>query len=87
MTTTEQILVIYLSIALAAFLTLGIIVMIAGIRLFKTLQRIANKAENVVQTAEHVGQVLSNVSGPLGMLQMLRNLAGMVSKDKRGKAK
>ncbi len=86
MTTTEQILVIYLSIALAVFLTLGIIFMIQGMRIMKSVQRIVDKAENVVEKAEHVGQVLSNVSGPLGILQILRNLGGMATKDsKRGK--
>jgi uncharacterized membrane protein len=86
MTTTEQILVIYLSIALAVFLTLGIILMIQGIRISKSVQRIVDKAEHVVQSAEHVGQVLSNVSGPLGILQILRNLGGIATKDKkRGK--
>ncbi len=87
MNTAEQILVIFLSVALAAFLTLAIILTIQGIRLLKTVQRIADKAESVVQTAEHVGQVLQNVSGPLGILNMIKNIMNVSHKNnKRGKS-
>ena len=86
MTTTENILVIFLSTALAIFLTVAIILTFQGIRLVKTLQRIADKAESAVKKAEHVGEILQNVSGPLGVLNMIKNIAKVVNQKKGGKS-
>jgi membrane protein implicated in regulation of membrane protease activity len=86
MNEAEQILVVFLSTALAVFLTLSIILTVQGIRVMRTVQRIAEKAETIVETAEHVGTVLKNVSGPLGVLQIVRNIVDVTNnKQKRGR--
>jgi cell division protein FtsB len=88
MDTAYQILVIILSAALALFLVLSIVVASQIIRLLRTVQRIAEKAETVIETAEHVGNIFQNVSGPLGVMRMVKNIVDAVhnnKKHKRGK--
>jgi hypothetical protein len=85
MDTSTHILVIFLSTALALFLLLSIIVAVQVIRLLRIVQRIAQKAELVVDTAEHVGHIFENVSGPLGVLKMVKNIVDVVHNNKRGK--
>lgn len=74
MTTTEQILVIYLSIALAIFLTIAIIAGLNAIRLLKTMQRVADKAEGFVNSAEAVGQMVKHTVGALSVSRFAKGI-------------
>lgn len=57
MITAEQILVVYLSIALAVFLTLGIIVLAYAIKIVTQVSRVSDKVEQVVDNA---GEAMEN---------------------------
>lgn len=78
LSTSQQILVIFLSTALAVLLVLAIAVAIAVLKLVKTLREIAAKAEKVVESAEAVGEVFKKAAGPLGLLRFLANMVEMV---------
>ena len=84
-TTTDNILLIVLSIFLALFLLLGIGVAIQVLRLLSTVQRIAQKAETIIESAEHVGTIFKDVAGPMAAFKVIRNITHIVKGNKRGK--
>lgn len=86
MDTGFDILVIILSVTLAIFLILAITVAILAIKLFKTLNRIADKAESVVESAETVGRFFKTASGPLAVFKLIHNIVeGVGQHGKREK--
>jgi len=80
--TAQQILVIILAVALAIFLILGIVIAVLVIRFMKTLQAIAERAENVVATAESAAEMLRNASIPMTVLRFARSIGDMLAKRK-----
>lgn len=74
LTTTQQVLLIILSAALAILLVLAIAVAILIIQLLRTLRQVAQKAEHVVESAEEVGDVFRRAAGPLGALKFLQSV-------------
>lgn len=78
MTTAEQILVVFLSTALAVFLVIAIIAGIHAIKLLKTLQNVATKAESFVTSAEAVGQVVKQTVGALSLTRFAKGIANFV---------
>lgn len=90
MNTSEQILVIILSVALAVLLVLAIVVTIQVIRLLKAVNRITDKAEHVIENAEHVAKVFSNASSSLGgmaIFRIVKNVVDIATSVKSGKSK
>ena len=85
MDTATHILVVILSVFLALFLLLGIIVAVQVIRLVRVVQHIARKAEAVVDSAETVGTMFKNAAGPMALFKLLRNMAHVVQGNKKGK--
>lgn len=83
MDTSQEILVIILSTALAVLLILAIAIAVMAIKLLQTVRRITDKAEHVIQTAENVGEAFSNATGSLAFVRVLRNVSKMVSKRAR----
>lgn len=89
MNTAEQILVIILASALAVFLVLAIIIAVQMIRLMKTLQIIADKAQEFVDSAEKTAELVKSAVGQLSVVRFVQNVVDMVQKrskksDKRG---
>jgi hypothetical protein len=88
MDTSTHILVIILSVMLALFLLLSIIVAAQVVRLLRAINRFVQKAELVVENVEHVGRVFQNVSGgPLAIMRLVQNIVESVAhhNNKRGK--
>lgn len=83
MSTSENILVIILSVFLALFLVLAITALVFVVRLLKTLNRITAKAEKVIDSAETVGNVFRNAAGPLAALRLLRNIVETVTEHSK----
>jgi hypothetical protein len=69
-----QIVVIILSITLALFLVLAIIVSIYLIKLLKSANRITAKAESVAENIEHASEKFSKIAGPASAVQAMLNL-------------
>lgn len=87
MTTSEHILVIILSAALALALLLAIIFAILAIKLVQTLRRIANRAEHIVESAESVGEVIRNTASSWGVIRFIRTVSDIVAQHKTRKEK
>lgn len=87
MNTSEHILVIVLSVFLALFLVLAIVAVVQLLRLIKTLNHLAQKAEKIVNTAENVGDVFRHAAGPAAALRLVYNIVETVTQHnkKRGK--
>jgi len=84
--TSYDILVIILSITLAIFLILSIIALTKVLKLLKSLQTIATKGEEVMDSAKQLSDTLAQNAGAAGMLKMLmRFVAGANGKNKGGK--
>jgi hypothetical protein len=75
MDTAQQILVIFLSTALAIFLVLAITIAIMVLRLVKSAQEIAQKAGRVVNSAESLTETLRNSAGSFAALKFARVIA------------
>jgi hypothetical protein len=84
MNMAEQILVVVLAAALALFLILAIVATIMVIRLIKSLQAIALKAEQLVGSAEAVGEMVRNTVGKLSLLKFMKHMVDLVH-DKTSK--
>lgn len=85
MTTAEQILVVFLSTALAIFLVIAIIAGIHTIKLLKTLQNVADKAESFVTSAEAVGHVVKQTVGALSLTNFVKGVANFVHNKQTAK--
>lgn len=86
MDTAAEILVIIVSAVLSVLLILLIIASVYGIRLMHNIKRVIDKAEKVVDSAEVVGEVFKNVSGPLAFAKLMKNIIHIVQR-KSGKSK
>lgn len=82
MDTATHVLVVILSTFLALFILLSIIVTIQAIRLLTTIQRIAHKAETVIESAENVGTIFKNAAGPLAIMKVIYNMTRVVKGKK-----
>lgn len=88
MNTAEQILVVFLSTALAIFLVVAIIAAVYAVRLLKTINRVAEKAEGLVDSAEAVGDMVKQTVGALSLTKMVRGIVNFVHhKQEQGKDK
>ncbi len=85
MNTTEHILVIFLSAALALLLTLSVTVVIMLIVLVRRLQTIASKAESVADAAMEIGKSLSKSVESFTFFRMVRVFMDTFSKRKNHK--
>ncbi len=80
MNTAEQILVIILASALAVFLVLAIIIAAQLIRLVKTLNVLADKAQDFVDSAEKTAEMVRGAVGQLSVMRFVQNVVNMVQK-------
>jgi hypothetical protein len=83
MNTTLSVLVAILSVALAIFLILAIIVTVQAYKLVHSLQEIAKRAEKVITSAETVGKVFRKSSGPVSLFQFIRSVIDTVAEHKQ----
>ena len=83
MDTAETILVIITSSLLSLFLLVGIFVMVAVLKLVKSIRTVVAKAEDVVDSAEAVTEAFKSASGPLSLLKLVKNIMSLVDKHKK----
>ncbi|HSX33850.1 MAG TPA: hypothetical protein VLF91_05950 [Candidatus Saccharimonadales bacterium] len=80
MNTSEQILVIILSTALAVFLVLAIAIAVQVIQLMSMLKRVAQKAQDFVDSAEATAEMVKNAAGHLSILRFVQQVVEMATK-------
>jgi hypothetical protein len=85
MNTEERILVIFLSVALAIFLTLAIAVMVLTLQILNKVKRISDKAEDLADKAEAVGEFFQKTAGPATLAKSLTKMFKMYSKHQKNK--
>lgn len=78
MENAETILVVILATFLALFLILAIVLVIKCIQIAKSMQRIAEKAEQVVDKASDIGTFFSKATGTFSAGRFLSQLADSV---------
>jgi hypothetical protein len=78
----QTILVIITSSLLALFLLIGIVLMVMVVRLVSAIKRISYKAEGLIDSAESVTEAFKNVSGPLALAKLVKNIVSLVNKHK-----
>jgi hypothetical protein len=83
MNTAEQILVVILSTTLAVLLVLAIVALAGIIKLVKTLQIIANKAEGFVDSAEAVSNMVRQTVGKLSLAHFVKSVIDLVHKKEK----
>jgi len=89
MTTTDQTLIIILSVLLSVFFLLCIAVMIMVIKILSGVRQVVAKAEEVVDSVESAAEVFKDTSGRLAFFKLMRNIMKMVQgkQEKRGRKK
>ncbi|MFZ1323628.1 MAG: hypothetical protein WAQ57_00525 [Candidatus Saccharimonadales bacterium] len=82
MENAETILVIILSVTLTVFLIVGIVLGVVLVRLIKSLNKVAGKAQEIVDNVETASEVLKNAAGPLAAGKLIMNIADIIKKRK-----
>lgn len=77
---TLKILIIIVSSALSLFLIVGIVVGIVIYRILQDVRRITQKAERVIDSAESVGEIFRQATGPFFIVKLLRNIVKSAKK-------
>lgn len=85
MDTATIIIMLILAGTLAVFLTLAIIAIVQILRLIKTINRVTDKAEHLIENASNVGDIFKSAAGPISALRILQNIISTVNKIKRDK--
>ena len=80
MDTTEKIIMVILAAALALFLILSIVAIVLVIRVVKSVNRITVKAEQLIDSAETVGQVFRETAEQMTFIRLIRNVADLVGR-------
>jgi hypothetical protein len=83
MNTAFNILVIVLSSLLGIFLILSIISAILILKLVKSLRAIVAKGEQLVDSAEALGETLKRNAGALGIMRLVMNFVNGMNKSKK----
>jgi pilus assembly protein TadC len=78
----ETILVIILSVTLTIFLIVGIVLVVSLVRLTKTLNSVAEKAQEVVSNVESASEVLKKAAGPVAVGKFIMNISDLFKKKK-----
>ncbi len=79
------VLVIILSITLAIFLVVGIILLIQLIKLTKQVRGITEKADAVMDDVEAVSEFFRKSAAPVAIGQLVSNIVSTITGRKRGK--
>lgn len=84
--TVLEILVIILSVTLAVFLVVGIILLYNFIKISQTLRSIVTKADSVMDDVESAAEFFKKTSVPIGITSLLANIVSKVTgENKKGK--
>lgn len=73
-------LVIILSVMLALFLLLSIILMVRLIQISRQIRRITDHAENAVDKAEEIATFFEKTATPVALMKLISNISETVSK-------
>jgi hypothetical protein len=84
LSTTQEVLLIILSSALAIFLILAIAVVVTVLVILKKVKLFIEKAEHIVESAETAANIFKKTATPVGIFHVIQNIVSTVS-NKRNK--
>lgn len=85
METAATILIIILSSVLSIFLIVCIVLTVGLVKLTRTIQHIASRADHAIDNVEAVTETFKNAAGPLAAGKVIMNIVNMMNKGKKGK--
>jgi hypothetical protein len=85
MTTTDQVLIIILSVLLIIFFSLLIAVTVGLLKIVSMVKQVVAKAELVVDNVESATEVIRDASGPMAAIRVLRNIIKMTNRNSKGR--
>lgn len=80
MDTTNQVLLIVVTVLLSIFITVCIAVTVGILKLVSALRELVEKAEGVVDSVESAAEVFKDTTGKLALFKVIRNIIKMVNK-------
>jgi hypothetical protein len=80
-----QILVVVLTLLLLLFLTLSIVAIVKIIQILKHIKAIVEKAEDIADKAEAVGEFFQKTAGPVAIAKLVSNIAESVFNRNKSK--
>jgi hypothetical protein len=83
MNTTDQVLVIVLTVLLSVFFIMCIAVVTALLKLVNSVREVVAKAEEVVDSVESAAEVLRDTQGRLALFKLIRNIVKMMNGRKK----
>ena len=83
MSSTDQTLVIILTVLLSIFLIICIAFVAGLVKLVSSLRRVSEKAEEVIDSVESAAEVLRDTSGKLAFFKLINNVIKMSSRSKK----
>jgi hypothetical protein len=86
MENAQTILVIFLSVALAVFLILGIILLSICIKIARHVKNISEKAEQITDKAENLADFFSKAATPMAVGRIISQVGEIVF-NRKGKKK
>lgn len=78
-------LVIILSVTLAIFLVLAIILVVKMIQIANVAKRITEHAEQVADRAEHISEFFEKTATPVAVVKLVSNVSEMFQKKEKRK--
>lgn len=83
MTTTDEVLVIILTVLLSVFFILCIALVVGLVKLVSSVRRVVAKAEEVVDSVESAAEVLRDTSGKFAFFKLINNIIKMSNRSKK----
>lgn len=83
MSTTDEVLLIVLSCLLSIFFIMLIALAFGIMKLIKSLQRVVEKAEDVVESVESAAEVFKDTQGRLAMFKLIRNIIKLAQRSRK----
>lgn len=83
MTTTDQVLLIIITVLLSIFIIAGITVLVGIIKLISVIRALVVKAEDVVDSVESATEIFKDTQGSLAVFKLVRNIIKVANKKGR----
>ena len=84
MSTTDTVLLTIVAVLLSLFFLLSSIAVVFVIKILKSIQHVAVKAETVVDSVESAAEVLKDASGKLAVFKLMKNIVDLVQHKNKG---
>jgi hypothetical protein len=83
MTTTDTVMLIILTSLLSLFTLLGIVLLIAALKLVGSVKKVVAKADSVVDSVESAAEVIKDTQGRLAVFKLVRNIIKLVQRSRK----